>query len=213
MHNDAPEVDGLSRREFVARLSALSAVWLAASACARETPPATPVAQVPTPVASVAPTAPPKLVHFSPADAHEVEAIAARILPSDDGPGATEAGAVYFIDNTLTTFAKDQAPLFASGLAALAKSVKAAHGPSATFSSLAAADQDAALRAIEKTEFFGAMRFATLAGFLSLPKYGGNRDFVGWKYIGQQNVMEQHPPFGWYDRPENQQALLGRVLS
>ena len=29
---------------------------------------------------------------------------------------------------------------------------------------------------------------------------------------GQDHAFEQKPPFGWYDRPENQMALLGRVL-
>jgi hypothetical protein len=47
-------------------------------------------------------------------------------------------------------------------------------------------------------------------GTLSLPEYGGNRDFVGWTMIGQEPAMEYRPPYGWYDRPENMRALLGR---
>lgn len=40
--------------------------------------------------------------HFSPPDAAVIEAAAARIIPTDDnGPGATEAGVVYFIDRQL----------------------------------------------------------------------------------------------------------------
>lgn len=40
--------------------------------------------------------------HFSPPDAAVVAAAAARIIPTDDnGPGATEAGVVYFIDRQL----------------------------------------------------------------------------------------------------------------
>ena len=188
----------VTRREFVAGFAALGAVWMVAgAACTRESSwggDAT------------------KLVHFSPGDAAQIDAISARILPSDDTPGAREAGVVYFIDQSLKGFAKDQAPLFADGLKSLGESVTKTHGSAATFASLTAEQQDAALRAIEKTPFFGAMRFATLAGFLSLPKYGGNKDYVGWKMIGQDMAMEQKAPFGWYDRPENQMALLGKVL-
>jgi gluconate 2-dehydrogenase gamma chain len=188
----------VSRREFVARVAALGAVWMVAgAACARESDRGNQSS---------------RLAHLSPGDAEQVEAITARILPTDDTPGAKEAGVVYFIDQALTGFAKDQAPLFAAGLASLAATVQKAHGSTATFASLTAEQQDAVLRGIEKTEFFGAIRFATLAGFLSLPKYGGNKDYVGWKMIGQDSAMEQKAPFGWYDRPENQMALLGRVL-
>ena len=34
-------------------------------------------------------------------DAVELEAIAARIIPTTDTPGAREAGVIYFIDNVL----------------------------------------------------------------------------------------------------------------
>lgn len=188
----------VSRREFVAGVAALSAVWMVAgAACTRE---------------SSWGGDSTKLVHFSPAQAAEVEAISSRILPSDDTPGAREAGVVYFIDHSLTGFAKEQAPLFAEGLKTLSEAVAKKHGSAATFASLTPEQQDAMLRDIEKTPFFGAIRFATLAGFLSLPKYGGNKDYIGWKFIGQDVAMEHKAPFGWYDRPENQMALLGKVL-
>ncbi len=188
----------VSRREFVGGIAALSAVWLVAgAACTRESSWGGDSA---------------KLVHFSPGDAAQIDAISARILPSDDTPGAREAGVVYFIDQSLKGYAKDQAPLFAEGLKSLGETVAKKHGSAATFASLTAEQQDAVLRDIEKTPFFGAIRFATLAGFLSLPKYGGNKDYIGWKMIGQDTAMEQKAPFGWYDRPENQMALLGQVL-
>jgi gluconate 2-dehydrogenase gamma chain len=198
-------------------MTALGAVWLTAACSPRDAKASADAAASTSGMSSMggmtesaAPA--PKLLHFTPAEAAEVEAIAMRILPSDGTPGAKEAGALYFIDNTLTGFAKEQAPLFASGLADLAKSVGAKHGASAKFSTLTPEQQDALLKSIEKTPFFGAMRFATIAGFLALPKYGGNRDYIGWKFIGQEHAFEQKAPFGWYDRPENQQALLGKVL-
>ena len=65
------------------------------------------------------------------------------------------------------------------------------------------------LRSIERTQFFGLMRFATLAGMFSLPTHGGNKDFLGWKLLGQEDAMEFKAPFGWYDQPANRRALLG----
>ena len=52
---------------------------------------------------------------FTPEQAKEVEAIAARIIPTDELPGATEAGVVYFIDRALKTFASDNLPLYHNG--------------------------------------------------------------------------------------------------
>ena len=204
--------DAISRREFVGEATALGAVWMLAASCARETPPPpaeSAMAHVPG-AESVAP--PQELKHLSPAQAADIDAITSRIIPTDESPGAHEAGVVFFIDRTLMTFAKDQAPLFDAGLQSLGKSVKSKHGADATFAKLTAKQQDALLKSIEKSDFFGAIRFATVAGFLSLPKYGGNKDYVGWAYVGQEHAFEHKPPFGWYDRPENQQTLLGKVL-
>ena len=212
---DLANTRDVSRRDFVVSLTAIGAVWMTAASCARDAakaPDTTATAGSAAPAPMATTTPPQKLLHFSAAQAADIDAIASRIIPTDDQPGAHEAGALYFIDNTLTTFAKEQTTLFDKGLLDLAKAVKAKHGAAATFASLPPADQDAQLKLIEKTPFFGAMRYATIAGFLAHPRYGGNKDYIGWKFIGQSTAMEQKPPFGWYDRPENQQALLGRVL-
>ncbi|MEO7359254.1 MAG: gluconate 2-dehydrogenase subunit 3 family protein [Gemmatimonadaceae bacterium] len=202
----------ISRREFVGGATALGAVWMLAASCAREAP--VPPAETSMKHAPGAESAAPpqELHHFNTAQAADIDAIASRIIPTDESPGAHEAGVVYFIDRTLTTFAKDQVPLFDAGLQSLGKTVKGKHGADATFAKLTAEQQDALLKGIEKSDFFGAIRFATVAGFLSLPKYGGNKDYVGWAYVGQEHAFEHKPPFGWYDRPENQQAMLGKVL-
>ncbi|MEP6780144.1 MAG: gluconate 2-dehydrogenase subunit 3 family protein, partial [Gemmatimonadaceae bacterium] len=193
---DAPHMANprdVSRRDFVVSLTAIGAVWMTAASCAREAAKTIDttagMASAPPPMATTTP--PQKLLHFSAAQAADVDAIASRIIPTDDEPGAHEAGALYFIDNTLTTFAKEQAPFFDKGLRDLAKTVKAKHGATTTFASLTPADQDAQLKLIEKTPFFGAMRYATIAGFLAHPRYGGNKDYIGWKFIGQSTAMEQ----------------------
>ena len=39
---------------------------------------------------------------FTPEEARQMEAVCEQIIPSDDGPGAREAGAIYFIDYALS---------------------------------------------------------------------------------------------------------------
>ncbi len=46
--------------------------------------------------------------YLTPDAARTLSALAAEIIPSDDGPGATEAGAVYFIDRALVTFDQEK---------------------------------------------------------------------------------------------------------
>jgi gluconate 2-dehydrogenase gamma chain len=129
-----------------------------------------------------------KFEFFTAAQARDVEAIAAQIIPGGDSPGATEAGVVYFIDQALSRYFQDQQPLYRKGLAQLAG-----------FAALPAEKQLEKLRSIEKTGFFEAIRTHTIMGFLADPKYGGNRDRAGWKFIGFAAAHVYWPPFGAYD--------------
>jgi gluconate 2-dehydrogenase gamma chain len=137
-------------------------------------------------------------------DAAVVDAIAALIIPTDDTPGAREAGVVQFIDRSLHTFARDQRTLFASGLADLKKRVEAAHPGVDSFAKLDAIQQSALLHDLEnsKSDFFAAMLAATAAGMFANPEYGGNRDRIGWKLIGFEDRYVWQQPFGYYDRDE-----------
>lgn len=138
--------------------------------------------------------------------------MAARIIPTDETPGAREAGVIWFIDQSLTGFAVDQQEFYTEELVKLEAAVAAAYPGERRFAELADDQQDAILTAMQDTPFFGAVHFATIAGMFALPKYGGNADYLGWQLIGQENVHEFTPPFGWYDHPDNQRTLLGRVL-
>ncbi len=125
-----------------------------------------------------------KLQFFDAMAAAEVERLAAEIIPSDEsGPGAKEAGVVYFIDRALATFDADKRALYSDGLAA-------ARGKSAA--------------EIEHTEFFEALRRHTIMGFLADPAWGGNRGKVGWKLVDFEDRGAFQPPFGYYDMPEHQ---------
>ena len=132
------------------------------------------------------------------AEARTVDAIVAQIVPTDDTPGAREAGALYFIDRSLRTWAAPAAPRFRSGLADFAAAFAAAHAGQ----DYATATTDAQLDflvTVDSGPFFELVRFLTLLGLFALPAYGGNRDGVGWKLIGFDDRHGFSPPFGYYD--------------
>ncbi len=133
---------------------------------------------------------------LDPAEAADLEAIAARIIPDDDTPGARAAGVIYFIDQAMGGFMAPAADELRTGLAQLNQSLGE---DGRRFAQLSESDQDAALTAIEHGGFFDLVRFLTLAGFLCLPTQGGNRGAVGWKLIGFDHRHAWLPPFGHYD--------------
>src|SRR5262249_6553368 len=61
-----------------------------------------------------------KFVFFTPEEARQMEAVCQQIIPSNDGPGAREAGAIYFIDYALSQTEPQLQPIFRSGLTELA---------------------------------------------------------------------------------------------
>lgn len=136
---------------------------------------------------------------LTPAEAVEVEAIASQIIPGGDLPGAREAGVVHFIDRALGTFFAPELPALRKGLEGFQRDF-AAHGSSGKlFSQVGSARQCAWLHEVDETPFFNSVRRLTLLGFVALPKYGGNRDKLGWKLIGFEDRHFWQPPFGHYD--------------
>ncbi len=144
--------------------------------------------------------APAKFVFFDPKGAAEIAAIAERIIPTDDTPGAREAGVIYFIDRALTTFDEGKQHAYRDGLAEVQTQRLKLFPQSENIAKLTAAQQDELLRSIEQTDFFQMVRSHTIMGFLGNPSYGGNRNGVGWKLIGFEDSMKFEPPFGYYDR-------------
>jgi gluconate 2-dehydrogenase gamma chain len=194
-----------SRRRFLAALgSGATALWFADNLAALED------------VAghaehSAAQPAKRRWEFFTVAESRVADAVASRIIPSDDGtPGAHEAGAVYFMDRILAKHAPvETRSTMREGLTTLASDVAAKHAGARDFASLTKEQQDALLRDRETTPFFETIRTLTLAGVLSSPKYGGNRNYVGWKLVGHDPSPTYQPPFGYYDRPAVRRQLLG----
>ena len=133
-------------------------------------------------------------------EAADIEAITAQIIPTDDTPGAREAGIVYFIDRALATFLAQLAADYRAQLADFQSVFRTQHPRVASFAALPSAQQIEYLQTIEHTAFFDTTRLLTLLGMFSMPDYGGNRNEVGWKLIGFEDRHFFQPPFGYYDR-------------
>ena len=133
-------------------------------------------------------------------EAREIVAIAARILPTTDTPGATEAGAVYFFDKAFGTFFAELAVPARGMLAQFQAGVGAAYPGAERFSDLDEGEQDEYLTSVENTPFFQGAWFMTMAGVFGMSKHGGNRDNIGYQLVGMGGPPRawMHP-FGDYD--------------
>ena len=127
-------------------------------------------------------------------EAADFAAIAARIIPTTDTPGATEAGVIYFWDNVLGGTRQH----LLADVRSFRDDVNA--GLDKPFAELGEADQDATLRLMEQDMRFETCRELTIFGFFAMEKHGGNKEHVSWDLIG----FDGHhgawaPPFGHYD--------------
>jgi gluconate 2-dehydrogenase gamma chain len=164
----------LSRREMLKRAAAVGAIGA-----------------VPAQVLAQPPAEPYK--NLSAAEARTLEAIVARLIPSDaKSPGALEAGASHYIDRALGDALASSRAAYTGGLAALDAHARSSAGK--PFADLDADKQDAMLRDLEQNvakgftpsaaAFFELVLEHTLEGTFGDPYYGGNRDFIGWELIG-----------------------------
>lgn len=143
-------------------------------------------------------------------EALDLMAIAARIIPTTDTPGATEAGVIYFFDNAFAAEMSDSLEDARAGLEAFNGALAEAHPSASRFGDLSEDEQDAFLRTQESSQLFGLAWTMTMFGFFSMQQYGGNKDHVGWDLIG----FEGHHgawqyPFGYYDAEVNGQTTNG----
>ena len=136
--------------------------------------------------------------------AHEadlLDRIAELLIPSDDnGPGATEAMAVRYIDRALAGALQDQREAYRVGLAALERYARQTRG--APFLQLTETRQISLLIDVESgtatganvgfagssAQFFALVRGHVMQGTFGDPHYGGNEGFVGWDLLGYPGV-------------------------
>jgi gluconate 2-dehydrogenase gamma chain len=157
---------GIDRREAIRRAALLAGVvvsprWLAAVEGR--------------PLATVQAQAPAR--YLTPAQFALVTAIAERILPRTDTPGATDVGVPAFIDLLYGEFMTDaERELLTGGLAAVEAAAASTH--KAPFPSLGPGRQDSLLREIAEAEegrdtgSFRLMRAATVLGYFTSEPVG-----------------------------------------
>jgi gluconate 2-dehydrogenase gamma chain len=153
---------------------------------------------------------------LTPEQARQVEAVASQIIPTDDLPGAREAGVVYFIDRALKTFASDAKSTYEKGIAHLNQLASTKYPGTKSFADATTEQQEALLVELtaakdegetrrrfgpeDSEDFFETVRMHTVFGFLADPSAGGNRDYAGWKVVGRDPDFTFSPPFGDYDK-------------
>ncbi|MBZ5544986.1 MAG: gluconate 2-dehydrogenase subunit 3 family protein [Acidobacteriia bacterium] len=181
----------LMRREFLHRCAicagviALPPAWarLAAAATQHGAHAATSATPAPGPL---------EFKYLTPAQVAAIEAIAEQIIPADEDPGAKWAGVVHYIDLGLAGDLKEYRPVYEAGLkrlAALTAEVSKESFPELDFATqtkvLERLEGDDALEGSGASgrEFFQLVRRHTVEGFFGDPKYGGNRETIGWKIL------------------------------
>lgn len=132
---------------------------------------------------------------LSQAEAETLGAACDQIVPPDDFPGATEAGAIEFIDRQLATREQEKLGFWQAGLQGLDQT--AVHRSGGRFHTLAFGEQTLLLEDVERGEvdaaawqevdpkaFFNTLVSYTMMAFYGDPRHGGNRDRVSWTMVG-----------------------------
>lgn len=140
--------------------------------------------KAPTPAAARAEPPP-----FSPAEMRALSAAMERALPGALEAGVPDHMAYWMAKDRMFATVKREFSLAVQHLDRVAREM---HGKD--FEACPGEAQDAVLRRFQKSEvkgpgfdgagFFGRLVTLTLEGFLGDPKYGGNRNGVGWQFIG-----------------------------
>jgi gluconate 2-dehydrogenase gamma chain len=136
---------------------------------------------------------------LTPDQAKEVDAICSQIIPTDDTPGAHEAHVVNFIDHVLAKYDMQMQPDFLKSLQAFTDEAHKQFPAARHFFELDNAQQMSVMKALETTPAFQMLKMSTALGFFTDPRYGGNKDQIGWKLINFDNAGMFEPPFGYYD--------------
>jgi gluconate 2-dehydrogenase gamma chain len=187
----------ISRRDLLKRVGATAAAARSAEAFALQGDDRSAKALAERPAERDDQQARTPLEHFTSQEAELMDAIVARLIPTDEhGPGALEAHAVHYIDRALGGALASSRQAYTSGLAALDKYARSSRG--AAFRQLSPTDQDSVLIDVEtgaatgfsgsSAVFFAMVLNHTHQGTFGDPYYGGNAGLVGWDLIRYPGV-------------------------
>lgn len=142
--------------------------------------------------------------------AANIAAVCEQIFPTDESPGAKEIGVIYFIDKVWNDLIGADSKLIEKGLYEIELHVKANTKSNKQFSDLEFDLQKNILEKFETQSFFQTLHFWTIAGLFSMPKYGGNKNQLGWDLLGFDHRHVWTPPFGYYDQHAHEQLASSR---
>lgn len=158
-------------------------------------------------IARLGRTSRPKYRFFTDSEAALLIAICDQLIPRDDVPGATETGAIHYIDRQLVGVFARQQPAYRRGLESFHQTCQQEY--QMPFQDLAAAGKFRALRTIESGEapkalwrdpssqdFFNLVLAHTMQSFYGSPRHGGNRDYASYRMLGLD-----YPPIVGRNRP------------
>jgi gluconate 2-dehydrogenase gamma chain len=137
----------------------------------------------------------PRYRFFSNAEAALLIDICEQIIPRDDAPGATDTGAINFIDLQLCGAYRSHQQTYRRGLESFRRTCLQQY--QAPFQELAPARKIEALRSIElgrgpkelwgeptPQDFFSLVLAHAMQSFYGSPRHGGNRDYASYRMLG-----------------------------
>lgn len=121
--------------------------------------------------------------------------ICEQLIPADDAPGATETGAIDFIDRQLGRRHRKHQSAYRHGLAAFRDTCTQLHRRA--FAELTPAQKIDVLQAVEAGRvapalwrepsapaFFNLVLTHTMQSFYGSPRHGGNRGYASYRMLG-----------------------------
>ena len=146
---------------------------------------------------------------FSPEEAKLLDSLVEQIIPTDEWPGAKDAGVTNYIDKQLVGPLSRHQDKYRKGLAAVVESCKKLYQKQ--FEELSWDEQTDFLKKMESgklpgllkgekkgdvqqepelwndgfdRQFFGLLRDHSMQGFYGSPRHGGNKDYVSYRMVG-----------------------------
>jgi gluconate 2-dehydrogenase gamma chain len=118
------------------------------------------------------------------AQARTLAALCDQIIPQDDFPSASQAGAVTYIDRQLARHYRRHRNTYRDGLEQAEAIGRTRFGQE--LAALPAPRQLEVVSALEHQNrtFFDLLRNHTFEGYYGTPRHGGNRDAVSWRMLG-----------------------------
>jgi gluconate 2-dehydrogenase gamma chain len=121
---------------------------------------------------------------FTADEARTLTVLCDQIIPADDYPSASQAGALTFIDCQLTRHYQPHQEAYRDGLRLTEGLSHSRFG--AYLAQASGPQQYKIVVEVERElpEFFELVRRHTLQGYYGSPRHGGNRDAVSWRMLG-----------------------------